>query len=120
VLVLVVVLVLGKLSNPIQSLDGGQTAKSTAIHRTWRCHANRSLPQGQATDEAGGTKRTHQTPSHWFHYHQVFVIFAPFCADLLSQVGRKIFSHKVAKIAKEDPINLTPLQGDSLLTSTQG
>jgi len=36
--VLVVVLVLGKLSSPIQSWIVGMTAKGAAIHRTTRCH----------------------------------------------------------------------------------
>jgi hypothetical protein len=38
--------------------------------------------------------------------HQIFVIFAPFCADPLSCDSRKIFAQKIAKIAKIwDPEN---------------
>jgi len=54
--------------NPIQSWMVGMTAKGASIHRTRRCYVegrrsllSRILPQRPAADEAGGTKRTHQT-----------------------------------------------------------
>jgi hypothetical protein len=61
---------------------------------------NKANPDRSGSPAAVFTQARRGVNGFPFDDHQVFVIFASFCADPFWSDGRKIFAQKIAKITK--------------------